>query len=954
MSDAKKGQRQLVHENEALRRQVAALQAEVTRVRTTLQSIGDAVIATDATGQVLQMNRMSEKLTGWAEADARGKPLDEVFHIVNENTRAEVESPVNRVLREGMVVGLANHTLLITKDGSERAIADSGAPIRDEKGKVSGVVLVFRDQTEERAAQQALQKSEAFNRTIVESIPQGLFLKDRNNVYLAVNEPYATSLGYRPEQIVGKDDFAFYPTELAERYRADDRAVMESGRVKDIEEKYPAQGKEYWVHTLKAPVKGEAGQVTAVLGLFEDITERKRMEQSLKKAQDRLEEAQRAAHLGNWAWDAVKDEITGSEEFYRLFDVAPEVVVKFSQFVERLHPDDRERVQRDVADALKQDRPYDTDYRVRLSDGGWREIIARGRVFAASDGKAVRMVGTCLDVTERKRMEVALRESEQRLRRFYESGLLGVIFWNMRGQIIDANDRFLQMVGYTRDDLVAGQVDWVNMTPPEYRHLDEDSVAELKATGVNKVPFEKEYLRKDGTRMPIAVAGAMLDEERVNGVAFVLDLTERKRMEERISHLNLALKAIRNVNQLIVREKDAELLIRRACEVLTETRGYSSAWIALYDESGKYLRAAAAGLGNTFESLENCIRSGQLAACGKALHERGVHVVRNPAMECPNCPAATLNMHQSAIAVRLEHEGHVLGLLVMSTDPALVDLEEERHLIEEVADDIAYALHGLEVEKRRSAGEEELRKNRDELEQRVRDRTAQLEESNKEMEAFSYSVSHDLRAPLRAIDGFSHALMEDYGEVLTGQGKDYLARVRHGVQMMGNLIDDMLKLSRVTRGELVPEAIDLSELMRSQAKELVSRDPSREAEFVIAPEMKVEADRRLVQILVGNLLENAWKFTRKKPKARIECGQIYDNGTRAFFIRDNGVGFDMKYVEKLFSAFQRLHERSEYEGTGIGLVIVKRIANRHGGRAWAEAVPGEGSTFFFTLSRGEV
>ena len=186
-----------------------------------------------------------------------------------------------------------------------------------------------------------------------------------------------------------------------------------------------------------------------------------------------------------------------------------------------------------------------------------------------------------------------------------------------------------------------------------------------------------------------------------------------------------------------------------------------------------------------------------------------------------------------------------------------------------------------------------------EHESHLKETNFQLEESNKELEAFSYSVSHDLRAPLRAIDGFSHALLEDYGEALPAEARGYLARIRHGVQMMGDLIDDMLKLSRVNRAELSRETIDLSALMQSQAQELTARDPGRAADLVIAPEMRVEADRRLVQILVGNLLENAWKFTRTKSRARIECGQIHDDGKRAFFVRDNGVGFDMKYVGKV-------------------------------------------------------
>ena len=355
------------------RRAEAALREGEERYRATLYSIGDAVIATDQNGLVKSMNPVAEKLTGWAEAEAQGRPLDEIFRIVNEQTHALVESPVARVLREGQVVGLANHTLLIGKDRKEHPIADSGAPIRNEKGETTGVVLVFRDQTEERAAQKALEISEAFNRTIVESIPQQLFLKDRNGVYLAVNQPYAASLGCSPAQLVGKDDFAFYPTELAEKYRADDRAVVESGRVKDIEERYLAQGKQSWVHTIKAPIRDDGGQVTAVLGLFEDITGRKRVEQSLKDARDRLEEAQCAAHLGNWEFDVLNDQITGSQEFYRLFDVAPEGLSRFSQFVERLHPDDRERVQRDVADALK----AGSALRHRLSREASRRWLAR-------------------------------------------------------------------------------------------------------------------------------------------------------------------------------------------------------------------------------------------------------------------------------------------------------------------------------------------------------------------------------------------------------------------------------------------------------------------------------------------------------------------------------------------------------------------------------------------------
>jgi PAS domain S-box-containing protein len=226
---------------------------------------------------------------------------------------------------------------------------------------------------------------------------------------------------------------------------------------------------------------------------------------------------------------------------------------------------------------------------------------------------------------------------------------------------------------------------------------------------------------------------------------------------------------------------------------------------------------------------------------------------------------------------------------------------------------------------------------------------AQLEEANKELESFSYSVSHDLRAPLRSIDGFSSALLEDYADKLDDEGKDYLKSVRGASQHMGQLIDDLLGLSRVTRREVRRTPVDLTAMAQSVAGNLAATEPGRQAEFVIPPGLTVNADPNLLGIVLENLFANAWKFTSKKPRARIELGQIQRNGESAFFIRDNGAGFEMAYVAKLFGAFQRLHSGHEFPGTGIGLATVQRIIHRHGGRVWAEGKPGQGACFYFTL-----
>jgi signal transduction histidine kinase len=227
---------------------------------------------------------------------------------------------------------------------------------------------------------------------------------------------------------------------------------------------------------------------------------------------------------------------------------------------------------------------------------------------------------------------------------------------------------------------------------------------------------------------------------------------------------------------------------------------------------------------------------------------------------------------------------------------------------------------------------------------------AELEEANKELDAFSYTVSHDLRTPLSSIDGFSQALLEDYAATLDVRGQDYLQRICKATQRMADLIDALLDLSHVTRAELVWEAVDVSALARAIATDLQRCEPTRQAEFVIADGLVAHGDARLLRVVLENLFSNAWKFTAKQPRARIEFGSLpQHDGSLVFFVRDNGVGFDMAYADQLFRAFQRLHRRTEYPGTGVGLATVQRIIQRHEGRIWAEGAVGQGAAFYFTL-----
>jgi light-regulated signal transduction histidine kinase (bacteriophytochrome) len=223
------------------------------------------------------------------------------------------------------------------------------------------------------------------------------------------------------------------------------------------------------------------------------------------------------------------------------------------------------------------------------------------------------------------------------------------------------------------------------------------------------------------------------------------------------------------------------------------------------------------------------------------------------------------------------------------------------------------------------------------------------ETASREFEAFSYSVAHDLRAPLRGIDGFSQALLEDYADKLDAEGRRYLTRVRESAQHMAQLIESLLMLARVSQSELRSEQVDLSGIARAVAQRLHSAAPKRKVEFVIAEGLSADGDSRLLEIAFENLLDNAWKFTARRDHARIELGCLSQNGSSTFFVRDNGAGFDNAYASKLFGVFQRLHTAAEFDGTGIGLATVERIIRRHGGRIWADGSVDQGATFYFTF-----
>lgn len=350
------------------------------------------------------------------------------------------------------------------------------------------------------------------------------------------------------------------------------------------------------------------------------------------------------------------------------------------------------------------------------------------------------------------------------------------------------------------------------------------------------------------------------------------------------------------------------------------------------------------------------------AATNITIHKKTITIAVDSKDEFGSLARSMEGMSQAIYEYKAERKKAENSLLEKQEElqKSRKELKRHRDSLEQLVEDRTFELNEINKQLQQEIiehkqTEDELKKHREHLEEMVSNRTIELVSINKELEAFSYSVSHDLRAPLRGIDGWSLALQEDYASQLDEKGRGYLDIVRGETQRLGILIDDLLQLSRVTRGELQREQVDLSALALSVVERIKEENPDRQLEFDITPGLMADADPRLLEVVFTNLLGNACKFTSSRPVARIEigntvaCDPASQVEQKVFFVRDNGVGFDMAHSDKLFGAFQRLHSASEFPGIGIGLATVQRIIGRHGCRIWAEAKPNEGASFYFTL-----
>jgi PAS domain S-box-containing protein len=581
-----------------------------------------------------------------------------------------------------------------------------------------------------------------------------------------------------------------------------------------------------------------------------------------------------------------------------------------------------------------------------------REVAVEFTYSYLHAGDEELIVGILRDITERRTAMSRLRESEARFRAMADSAPAFIWLSDASQRYTYVNRVWLEFTGRT---LAQQQGDgWLDSIHADDRERCRTANAQAYA---ERGRFEVEFRlrRRDGAYRWVLNNGAPRFDAGGTLVGYIgtaIEVHDRVLADQRVRRLTMLYAALSQANEALHRAREPTALFQRVCDIVV-AHGIGMACVALLDEEGTKLRVVAQA-GDRWGALPASARAGDAAVrtpATIALAQRAPFVSNDRAHDPRTVAithAAAAQALRASASFPLWQQGSVIGVFdVFAAEIDFFD-PEMAQLIELLAHDISYALDTLAAQANRDRAEAALRQLNATLEERVAERTRLLEAANRELEAFSYSVSHDLRAPLRAVSGFTDLVIEHAAD-LDAESSSYLARVKAAASRMSRLIDDLLDLSRISRAQFNRRDTPLSSIASEIIAELAESEPSRAVDVRIAPDVRADADPGLARVLLANLIGNAWKFTGRREHAMIEFGATRVDGVDAFFVRDNGAGFDAAHADKLFAPFQRLHGEREFSGTGIGLAIAQRVAHRHGGRIWAHAAVDAGATFFFTL-----
>jgi PAS domain S-box-containing protein len=798
------------------------------------------------------------------------------------------------------------------------------------------IIGSIQDITDRKQVETALLESEKRFHSLYDNATIGMYRTTPDGQVLLSNPAGIRMLGYDSfeelvERNLEEDDITaeFDRSQLHEKIKQEGAAIgIESAWKKK-------DGSTIYVRESATAVKDINGNILYYDGTFEDITERKQAGDALRESEalyrQAIEVAGAVPYLQSYTangrggvevkYDFISEGIRqitgyGPEEF------SDELWVSITQervLLEELAGHSwHEAVQwvRSNAGAI-----WKCEHRILARDGKTHWVLESAVELRDENGVSHGSIGLYQDITERKLAENALRQSEAVYRQAIEvaNAVPYHQIYNDRsdgGAEVEYDfigEGIRQITGYGPEEFNEPLWDSITLDRFLLEELAEysfnDAIQYVRSTENAIWKCEHCIRARDGKIHWVFEAAVELRDE--NGVShgsigLLQDITERKQAEEKMREKDIQFRKLSsNVPDLIFQ------FTRRL-------------------DGTYHVPVASEGIRNVFGCTPEDVSEDFAPIARVIFPEDSARVIGDIEYSAEHLTFFTCEF-------RVQIPGRPIQWVYSRSTP------------ERLADgSITWYGFNTNITERKQA-EEEIRKFNTELEQRVRERTLQLETANKELEAFSYSVSHDLRAPLRGIDGWSQALLEDYHDLLDEQGQKYIERVRSETQRMGYLIDDMLQLSRLTRAEMTRETVDLSDLALSIAGRLQAAKSMPQVDLNIQAGLIAKGDAHLLEIALTNLLDNAFKFTSKRADARIEFGQTELQGQYVFFVRDNGAGFNMAYSQKLFGVFQRMHKVSEFPGTGVGLAIVQRIIHRHGGRVWAEAEVGHGTVIYFTL-----
>ncbi|MEO7773651.1 MAG: PAS domain S-box protein [Steroidobacteraceae bacterium] len=884
-------ERELVATREALRLRTEELQQQRELFAVALASVNDAVVACDVDGNLAFLNPVAEQLTGWTLAQARGQPVQHVVRLIHGGTRAEQENPASKVLQTGRILGSAEQTVLVNRQGTERAVEDSAAALRDARGNITGAVLILQDVGERRRAENALLRGEAQLRSAFNQAAVGIAVADLNNRFLDANRRACEILGY---SLAEMRQLTFLDVTLAE-----DRAATgdEVKRLFANEIPYYVLEKRYvrkdrtviWVSVTVALLRDASGEADRMIGVIDDISDRKATEAELRNARARLEVTLNAAEIGTWNWEVAADRASADRNLARMFGITEEQArgSALQTYLAALHPDDHARVRSALSRALTHaDGRFEVDFRLPQADGSLRWVSARGEAVRDHHGQIIQLPGVVIDITGRKQAESAVVESAQRLQFALAASNLGDWLWNAASDEMRLGPRAAEIFGMPAESVLP----WDRLrellldTPGDTMRARQAVLHALAShTDYN---IEYRVRRPSGEHRFVATCGRGIyaaDGAVMGMIGVVQDITERKLSDAARSHL------------AAVVESSDDAIVSKSLEGKIQT----------------WNKAAQRMFGYTPDEVIG--QSINMLIPDEFLHEEPQIIGRLRRGE------------------RIEH----FETVRRRKDGTLVDVS----LTVSPIKDSKGIVVGASKIARDITHQKEL--------------YAALRETDRRKDEFLATLAHELRNPLAPI---RQAAMISKDPAATELQKRWSHDViSRQVQHMALLLDDLLDISRITRGtlELRTELTDLAAVVEAAVETARPAIDTRHHTFTTelpAQAVKFRSDPlRLAQVL-SNLLTNAAKYT--DARGTIHLRATRSAGELEISVRDSGIGIAPGSLATLFEMFSQVtasRDRSE-GGLGIGLALSKGLVQLHGGHIEARSAGiGKGSEFVVRL-----